>query len=121
MSSAVRTRRLACAIRFIYDARMPPTLGIIDGGNMGSAIVRGAIARGVLAADLVLVVEIDRSRREAIGRLGCRVTDGLSAIVNCEQLLLAVKPQAFADVAATMPPLPQSKVVISIMAGTSSA
>ncbi len=121
MSSTVRTRWLACAIRIIYDARMPPTLGIIGGGNMGSAIVRGAIERGVLAADHVLVVEIDRSRRETIGRLGCHVTDELSAIVNCEQLLLAVKPQAFADVASAMPPLPQSKVVISIMAGKSSA
>jgi beta-lactamase class A len=50
---------------------MPHTLGIIGGGNMGGAIVRGAISRNVLAPDQILVAEIDPERRDAAAKLGC--------------------------------------------------
>lgn len=100
---------------------MPCTLAIIGGGNMGSAIVRGAVEHGVLQASEILIVEIDPDRRESLAQLGCTVTDDAGRATDCEQMLLAVKPQSFPQLARALPALENSKVVISIMAGRSSA
>jgi pyrroline-5-carboxylate reductase len=100
---------------------MTHRLGIIGGGNMGHAIVRGAIEGGILAADEVIVAETDASRRQALKDLGCATAPSTAAATAAEQLMLAVKPQSFGEVAASIVPLPRSMVIISIMAGLGSA
>lgn len=95
-------------------------LGMIGGGNMGQAIVRGAIDAGVLGPHDVLVAEIDPARRKVLAELGCATTDDPAGVLGCEQLMLAVKPQSFGEVARTIAPIAEGKVVISIMAGLSS-
>ena len=95
-------------------------LGIIGAGNMGQAIVRGSIARRLLASQEVLVVEIDPARRREVAQLGCATDGEASSAAGCGEILLAVKPQSFPAVAASLGPLPEPKVIISIMAGLSS-
>lgn len=92
-------------------------LGIIGGGNMGRAIVRGALEAGVLPPGEVLVAEIDDGRRRSLAELGCRTAAEAPAAVAAAQIMLAVKPQSFPEVARSIGPLPGPKVVISIMAG----
>lgn len=92
-------------------------LGIIGGGNMGSAIVRGGIRAGVFKAGEVIVAEIDPARRAAIEATGCSASDNPKDAADADQIILAVKPQAFASVAKAIAPLSGEKVVISIMAG----
>lgn len=101
----------------------PPvcTLGIIGGGNMGGAILRGAIGAGVLEAGSIVVVEPQQNRRAELAGLGCTVTDDLKAAAECEQIMLAVKPQVFPAVAQSLGRLQRATVVISIMAGVESA
>jgi pyrroline-5-carboxylate reductase len=96
---------------------MAPTLGMIGAGNMGWAILRGAVERGVLPAHEILVVEPDADRRRAAGGLGCAVSADPAAARGCRELMLAVKPQAFAAVAAALGVLHRRMVVTSIMAG----
>ena len=96
-------------------------LGVIGGGNMGRAIVAGAIRAGVLAPADVILAEIDEVRRREAAALGCRVVSNSHEAVLAQQLLLAVKPQSFADVADAIAPLSESKIAISIMAGLSSS
>src|SRR3954466_10074614 len=92
----------------------------IGGGNMGGALIRGLIARG-LPAQNISVAEAHQPRRIALAdELGVHVTaDGGEAVAGADVVVVAVKPQdmsstvrALAAAFATRPPL-----VISIAAG----
>jgi pyrroline-5-carboxylate reductase len=101
---------------------------LIGGGNMGGAIVRGVLARRVLAPGDVGVVEVDSSRREALQRLGCQVFPATNNvgdhITDTTQMMFAVKPQMFASVAQSLHDAQllgsPSRVFVSIMAGLDS-
>jgi len=95
-------------------------LAIIGGGNMGQAILRGAIRAEVVEAGQVLVVDTDKQRRSEIEVIGCAATEDATESLTAEQIMLAVKPQVFDGVASVIAPLKESKIVISIMAGLSS-
>jgi pyrroline-5-carboxylate reductase len=97
---------------------------IIGGGNMGGAIVRGAITHGVLLPSDVCVVDMDASKRAAFQDLGCSTASDVEhADVDLREggvTLLAIKPQMFSDIAAALAPVTQPRVFISIMAGLDS-
>jgi pyrroline-5-carboxylate reductase len=92
-------------------------LGVIGGGNMGAAIIRGAISSRVLDPAELIVAEIDPAKRTALQRFGCATTGDAKAAARARQVLLAVKPQMFPEVARQIAPLPRNTIVISIMAG----
>ena len=94
-----------------------PTLGIIGGGNMGAAIVRGCVRARVLRPDEIIVAEIDAAKRNELASLGCQTTDDPKLAAVASQVLLAVKPQVFASVAANIRDSLKAEIVISIMAG----
>ncbi|MEO8064688.1 MAG: pyrroline-5-carboxylate reductase [Pseudomonadota bacterium] len=92
----------------------------IGGGNMGGALIRGLIARG-LPPQNISVGEAHEQRRVALAdELGVHVSaDNREAVAGADVVVLAVKPQdmasttqALADVFAPRPPL-----VLSIAAG----
>jgi len=92
----------------------------VGGGNMGGALIRGLIARG-LSPQNISVGEANQQRRIALAdELGVHVTaDNREAVASADVVVLAVKPQdmagtvqALADVFAQRPPL-----VLSIAAG----
>lgn len=99
---------------------------VIGGGNMGGALVRGMIAAGVCGAEGVVVAEPDMGKREGLRGLGVRAVGGVGEAAGMigtgSALLLAVKPQMFAGVAAELtascgPAVREGCVVVSIMAG----
>lgn len=106
---------------------------IIGGGNMGGAIVRGVIAQKVLTPRDIGVLEIDESKRAALAaEIDCAVlADAVEAreavgksngsAGDRTQVLLAVKPQLFPDVARGFSPVSKPRVFISIMAGLESS
>ncbi|MHC4142445.1 MAG: pyrroline-5-carboxylate reductase [Planctomycetota bacterium] len=96
---------------------MARRLGIIGGGNMGQAIARGAITAHVLRPDEIMVAELDPGKRAELDKLGCPTSDDACSATECDQVLLAVKPQSFGEVAAAVAPLSKPTVVITIMAG----
>jgi pyrroline-5-carboxylate reductase len=92
----------------------------VGGGNMGGALIRGLIARG-LSPKKISVGEAHEPRRIALAdELAVKVTaDNREAVAGADVVVLAVKPQdmagtvrALADVFAQRPPL-----VLSIAAG----
>jgi len=92
----------------------------VGGGNMGGALIRGLIARG-LPPQQISVGEAHQQRRIALAdELGVHVTaDNREAVARADVVVLAVKPQdmagtvqALADVFAQRQPL-----VLSIAAG----
>lgn len=100
---------------------MNPRLGIIGGGNMGYAIARGALAASVIPRDQLTIAEIDPRKRSTLASLGCRISEQPREAVAAEQVLLAVKPQQFRAVADSLGRLQKPTIVISIMAGISTA
>jgi pyrroline-5-carboxylate reductase len=95
-------------------------VAFIGGGNMGGALIRGLISRG-LPAQNISVGEAHQQRRIALAdELGVHVTaDNREAVSGADVVVLAVKPQdmagtvqAFGDVLAQRKPL-----LISIAAG----
>ena len=91
-------------------------LGVIGGGFMARAILSGALSKGILSTEDILVCDPSADCREYFAGLGIAVSAVNRDAMRCEYLLLAVKPQTFPAVAAelrgeTFP------VIISIMAG----
>ncbi|TVQ53976.1 MAG: pyrroline-5-carboxylate reductase [Phycisphaerales bacterium] len=97
------------------------TMGVIGGGNMARAIIEGAIRQEVLEPESIIVAEINESRLSEMAALGCAVTRHAGDVVDAEQIMLAIKPQVMAEVAKTIAPMPESRPVISIMAGRHSS
>ena len=96
-------------------------IGFIGTGNMGEAILRGALRGGVVPPTDVLAFDIDAQKRcklqEELGIIG---TDSLAALACASDLLLlAVKPHICPGVLSEIAPLMQDKALISIAAGWS--
>jgi pyrroline-5-carboxylate reductase len=96
------------------------TAAFIGGGNMGSALVRGLIQRG-LAPERITVGETAQALRQKLAaELGVRVTaSNLEAIEMADVVVVAVKPQ---DMESTLTPLRDAlstirPVVLSVAAG----
>lgn len=95
-------------------------LAILGGGNMGQAIARGALRARVIGPDELIVADLKPERRDELAELGCQVADDPRDCLVAEELLVAVKPQHFDELASRISPLPSPRVVISIMAGIGS-
>jgi len=115
------------------DGRNPP-LAVIGGGNMGLAIVSGGMAgTRPLMRGFVAVAEPDEAKRAAFKALGvatfAHAAAAIGAAIGKEdkggeaQVLLAVKPQMLMRLAEEVRELlaAESRVVISILAGTPTA
>lgn len=100
-------------------------LVVIGGGNMASAIIRGAINASVLTPSEIVVCEPDESKRRDFESLGARATASheiaLNSLAPDGQILLAVKPQMLAAAGEQMrghlPKHQAGVVVITVLAG----
>ena len=95
-------------------------IGIIGGGFMGEAFLRGILRAGVAAPSAIAVAELIADRRLALAEHGVRVTDDPeSACIGADLVLLAVKPDDLAATARSLAgAIPADAVLVSIAAGT---
>lgn len=92
-------------------------LGVIGGGFMAQAILKGAVYSDFLKAKRIIVSDVSQQALENLSYLGVNTTvNNRDVAENCEFLLFAVKPQNFPAVAESLHGLPIEKV-ITIMAG----
>lgn len=95
-------------------------LGLIGAGNMAEAIVRGALAAGVLPPGNISVGDPSADRRRLFADdLGVTALDDNAAVVDRSDIVvLAVKPQLVDDVLSSVGPmLGSGKLLVSIAAG----
>ena len=94
-------------------------IGIIGGGFMGEAFLRGLLRGLVAAPGDVAVAEAVAARRAQLAEHGVRVTDDVeTACIGADLVLLAVKPQDLPTVAETMRGrIGANAVLVSIAAG----
>lgn len=105
---------------------MPNPLIVLGAGNMGAAIIRGALRAGVAAPVNLAAVDPDPAKLEALGlpagRTGPTADAIRAAFTSDAAVLIAVKPQAFPVLADQLRALPAPPpLVISIMAGVPTA
>ena len=95
-------------------------IGIIGGGFMGEAFLRGILRARVAAPSSVAIAELIADRRVALAEHGVRVTDDPeSACIGADLVLLAVKPDDLAATARSLAgAIPPGAVLVSIAAGT---
>ena len=91
----------------------------IGGGNMARSLIGGLIANG-LAANQIRVVDPNEAQRQELAHMGVAVYEAITpALMACELLVLAVKPQIMANVAQSLASEVQrtKPLVISVAAG----
>jgi pyrroline-5-carboxylate reductase len=88
-------------------------------GKMGGAMLTGWLAQGVAAGNLAVIDPAPSSEIAALAAKGLRINPAQAELGNVAALVVAVKPQMFADAALQLRALvAPSTLVISIMAGT---
>ena len=98
------------------------TVTVIGGGRMGEAIVRGLIAAGAIAVANVAIAEPDAARRDELAATyGVRCVAGGAEALPADIVLLAVKPQVADAVITGLAGSFAGSLVVSIIAGYSSA
>ena len=96
---------------------MQPRLVIVGFGNVGQALVRGAIASGIAAPSEIGAIDSEAQRLAEAREMGLRIVDARD-IADAELVVLAVKPQNFAAVAQSIGAIAAGgPLVISVMAG----
>ncbi len=99
------------------------TIGLIGGGQMGEALVRGMIESGLLAATDITVAEPFADRRAYLEKTySINATDDPAVLAASEVVILAVKPQIMDLVLGQYNgQLNSSHLVVSIAAGVTLA
>ena len=99
-------------------------IGVVGTGTMAEAMVAGLLDRGLIAPGDVICSHPRAARREALASALKVSTTPDNAVVGrgADAVLIAVKPQALASVMPQLAAvLPAEALVISIVAGASSA
>jgi len=97
-------------------------LGLIGAGNMAEALVRGALTAGIVEPGQVIASDPSPARREVFASLGIVLAeDNLEAAGAVGTLVLAVKPQVLDSVLGELAGKVDGKLVVSIVAGATSA
>lgn len=114
------------------DCSMDTPLAVIGGGNMGKAIVAGAVRSALINPEWCVVAEPDNAKRAELAKLGVRTSmtsdEAMRHLVSWElsgvrgQVLLAVKPQSLRELASEVGHhlAGSDRIVISVLAGTPS-
>lgn len=90
----------------------------IGGGNMAVALIGGMRKQGFSAAGIQVVEPFEASREKLTEAFGVRCVAAVdAAALNCEVLVLAVKPQQMREAVAPISGKLRDQLVISIAAG----
>jgi pyrroline-5-carboxylate reductase len=90
----------------------------LGGGNMASALIGGLARQGFAMAGIQVVEPVAEARERLAASFGVRCAAAVdAAAMDCDALVLAVKPQAMKEALAPVAAHLSRQVVISIAAG----
>jgi pyrroline-5-carboxylate reductase len=93
----------------------------IGGGNMATALIGGLKKQGFSAAGMQVVDPVEETRVRLTESFGVRCAPAIdAAALNCEVLMLAVKPQLMKEAISPAAGKLKDQLVISIAAGLNS-
>ena len=99
---------------------MKMRIAFVGGGNMATCLVGGLIARGTMAASIVVADPVESQRQKLQARFGVQTdASGATAVQEADVVVLAVKPQQMAEAARAIATtvVGRRPLVISIAAG----
>ena len=96
-------------------------LGFIGAGNMGSAIIRSAIASGIVQAENITVADRDAVKLEALkSEFGLRISKENTDCLDCDMVFFCVKPNVLESVIDEIEAyVKRDSVFVSVAAGQS--
>lgn len=96
-------------------------IGFIGAGNMATAIINGLIAQNNGKFDFINVFDVSEEKCTLMSKLGVSVlSSGVDVVENSDIVVLAVKPQNYAEVLEELrPSVSEKKTFVSIAAGIS--
>jgi len=94
-------------------------IGIIGGGNMGHALIKGILAARIIGADHLYVSDISSSQCEKLNKLyGIAICEDNSQLAkSTDVIIIAVKPIYMQDVLLEIKPNLNEKIILSIVTG----
>ena len=96
-------------------------IGFIGCGNMGGAILMGALACGTLAKEQVYVYDVSAAVMERMDKLGVNPVGSVRELCEkSDMIVAAVKPQFAKETLASAGDMLDGKCILSIMAGITS-
>ena len=96
-------------------------IGFIGCGNMGGAILMGALACGTLTKEQVYVYDVSAAVMERMDKLGVNPVGSVRELCEKSDLIVAaVKPQFAKETLASAGDMLNGKCILSIMAGITS-
>lgn len=95
-------------------------VGFVGCGEMGSMILSAALKAGILDPARTVIADRDSQRRDRLSGLGIQLIESPDGLATCERLILAVRPQQFAEAVTQLGHGPQDRLVVSVMAGIGS-
>ncbi len=96
---------------------MKETIAFVGGGNMAASLIGGLLAAGCQAANIRVAERLADSAARIRERFGVSVGNDIRAVTDgADIVVLAIKPQQFAEAAVGLQPLAGS-TTLSIMAG----
>ena len=94
--------------------------GFVGCGEMGFMVLAAALEAGVLEASATVVAERDPSRHARLTDRGVSVVTSPGELPWCDRVIMAVRPQQFAEAAAELGRDDRGRLVVSVMAGIGS-
>lgn len=100
---------------------MQKKIGFIGCGNMGSAILKGMLAANVVSKEEILVATRTQASADNIYTLyGVDVTNDSNLVAkSCPIILLAIKPNMYLELIASIKEEAKDALIISVAAGVS--
>ncbi len=100
---------------------MKYSIGIIGGGNMGSAMIGGIIGSGKQTADRIIAADKNAAAIELVAKkFGVATTSEAKEAADADIVIIAVKPAQVPDVlSAIKDAIGPDQIVVSIAAGVS--
>lgn len=93
-------------------------LGVIGAGNMASAIVDGIIKAKINNPEEIIISDINENQLALFKQKGISTTISNEELIKkCDNILLAIKPQIFDEIANQLSNIDKTQNIISIMAG----
>jgi pyrroline-5-carboxylate reductase len=93
-------------------------VGLLGGGFMGEAFLRGLLRAEVATPSDIAVAEVSEPRRVVLSEYDVRLTSDLeSACIGAELVLVALKPQDLDQISALRGHIADDAVLVSIAAG----